>query len=58
MAEVLANVTNGPTLLVGERTREGSKMLRDLTRGEAVRAMLAMTSGGVMETRQDEEGTT
>ena len=57
VAEVLANLTNGPTLLVGERTREGSKMLRALTRGDAVRAMLAMSGGGVMETRHDEEGT-
>jgi short-subunit dehydrogenase len=57
VADVLANLTDGPTLLVGERTREGSKMLRGLSRGDAVRAMLAMSSGGVMETRSDETGT-
>lgn len=57
VAEVLENLTNGPTLLVGERVREGSKMLRALTRSDAVRAMMAMSSGGVMETGTDETGT-
>jgi hypothetical protein len=46
VAEVLANLTNGPTLLVGERVREGSKILRALTRSDAVRTMLEMSSGG------------
>jgi uncharacterized protein len=55
VAEVLANLTNGPTLLVGERVREGSKMLRALTRSDAVRAMVAMSSAGVMETGNDEK---
>jgi short-subunit dehydrogenase len=57
VADILANLTNGPTLLVGERTREGSKMLRALTRSDAVRAMLAMSGGGVMETRSEVKGT-
>jgi uncharacterized protein len=54
-AEVLVNLTDGPTLLVGERVREGSKSLRALTRSDAVRAMVAMSSGGVMETGNDEK---
>jgi short-subunit dehydrogenase len=57
VTDVLANLTNGPTLLVGERVREGSKMLRALTRSDAVRAMVAMSSGGIMETGSDEEAT-
>ncbi len=57
VADVLANVTNGPTLLVGERVREGSKMLRALSRSDAVRAMLEMSSGGVMETGDNEKDT-
>ena len=55
VAEVLANLTNGPTVLVGERTREGSALLRSMTRSDAVRAMLAM-SGGVMGSRQQDGG--
>ena len=55
VAEVLANLTNGPTVLVGERTREGSTLLRSMTRSDAVRAMLAM-SGGVMGSRQQDGG--
>lgn len=53
VAVVLANLANGPTLLVGERVREGSRMLRALTRSDAVRAMMEMSSGGVMETGND-----
>ncbi len=55
VADVLANLSNGPTLLVGERVREGSKMLRALTRSDAVRAMVAMSNSGVMETGNDED---
>ncbi len=54
VADVLANLTDGPTLLVGERVREGSKVLRALSRSDAVRAMLEMSSGGVMETGDNE----
>jgi uncharacterized protein len=57
VADVLANLSNGPTLLVGERVREGSKMLRALTRSDAVRAMDAMSGSGVMETGNDEGDT-
>jgi uncharacterized protein len=57
VADVLANLSNGPTLLVGERVREGSKMLRALTRSDAVRAMDALSSSGVMVTGNDEVDT-
>jgi short-subunit dehydrogenase len=51
VADALAHLTNGPTWLVGERLREGSQKLRSLTRSDAVKAMLQMTEGNVMNTR-------
>ncbi len=57
VADVLAHLTDGPTLLVGERVSEGSKTLRALTRSDAVRAMAAMSSGGVIESGNDEKHT-
>ncbi|MBL7487242.1 SDR family NAD(P)-dependent oxidoreductase [Frankia sp. AgB1.9] len=50
--EAIANLSNGPTWLVGDHLRESSKLLRALTRNEAVMAMIQQ-SGGAMAARPD-----
>jgi short-subunit dehydrogenase len=51
IADAVANLADGPTWLVGEQLREGARKLRSLTRSDAVKAMLQMSSSGVMDTR-------
>lgn len=51
--EAIANLSNGPTWLVGEQVREGAKMLGSMTRSEAARARHQM-AGGIMDTKHHE----
>lgn len=48
VAEAIANLANGPTWFAGSHLRESVRQLGALTRGDAVRAMLRHSSGGVM----------
>jgi short-subunit dehydrogenase len=48
VAEALHNLTSGPTLLVGEQLREGSKALGGMARSDAARVML-QAGAGVMD---------
>lgn len=55
VAEAIANLANGPTWFVGEQTREGARRLGSMTRGEAVKTMRQMASGGVMAGKRPDE---
>jgi short-subunit dehydrogenase len=47
VAEALANLTNGPTWFVGDSLRDSERLLRTMTRNDAVKAML-QAAGGIM----------
>jgi len=54
VAEVLANLSNGPTWFAGEQVRQGAEQLRALSRSDAVK-MLVQHAGGVMDNTRDAE---
>jgi len=54
VAEVIANLSNGPTWFVGEPLREGARHLGALSRSEAVKMMLQHRS--IMDAPSDAKG--
>lgn len=53
VAEAIANLSNGPTWVVGESLRQAAEQLRTMTRSEAARAVKQQQESGIMNARPD-----